>query len=274
MAPTRPPPRLIRSMVRSGVPSKGRKSRRQAQALASVPGSRATVLEALAATEGRPTDTMAGMVTKEPPPAAAFIAPASRPAPNKISADAMSMRGSLQRSRSMCSPFAASGPSEARQRSKASMRSSRCSTRLASSSKRRGARPAARRWWLVWQPAAEAWSGGPDAVGPGARPPGLQLGGQRPHGRGRVALRGRRRARRGRGWINPIRCIPAGPPSSREGAAQPRFAVRSPAHLGREGGRPALTGVRRGSMTFSHRADRCRVRVRVAPARRERVSRA
>jgi hypothetical protein len=54
------------------------------------------VLEAFAATEGRPTDTMAGMVTKEPPPAAAFNAPASRPAPNRMRADPISMRGSVQ----------------------------------------------------------------------------------------------------------------------------------------------------------------------------------
>ena len=82
--------------MRSGTPSKERKSRRHAQALASVPGRRATVLEAFAATEGRPTDTMAGMVTKEPPPAAAFKAPASRPAPNRMRADPISMRGSVQ----------------------------------------------------------------------------------------------------------------------------------------------------------------------------------
>ena len=88
-APASPPPRLISTRVRSGMPSKDWKSRRQAQALASVPGSSATVLEALATTEGRPTKTMAGMVTKEPPPAAAFIAPASRPAANRISEASM-----------------------------------------------------------------------------------------------------------------------------------------------------------------------------------------
>ena len=66
------------------MPSKDLKSRRQAQALASVPGSSATVLDVLATTEGRPTKTMAGMVTKDPPPAAAFIAPASRPATKRM----------------------------------------------------------------------------------------------------------------------------------------------------------------------------------------------
>src|SRR5215203_5676998 len=114
-APAKPPPRLMKRRTRSGTPSKGRKSRRQAQALARVPGSRATVLEALAATEGRPADTMAGMVTKEPPPAAAFIAPASRPAPNRISADTVSTRGSVHCDQVFCTPpkaigFAAQDP--------------------------------------------------------------------------------------------------------------------------------------------------------------------
>lgn len=71
-----PPPKLMHSNVRSGAPSKGRRSGRCAQALASVPGSRATALDALAATEGRPANTVAGIETKEPPATAAFNAPA------------------------------------------------------------------------------------------------------------------------------------------------------------------------------------------------------
>ena len=45
-----------------------------------VPMNRATVLDSLAATELSPTVINAGSVTKEPPPATAFIALASRPA--------------------------------------------------------------------------------------------------------------------------------------------------------------------------------------------------
>ncbi len=48
--------------------------------LASVPGNSATVDDALAITGGNPARTMAGKLTNEPPPAMAFIAPASSPA--------------------------------------------------------------------------------------------------------------------------------------------------------------------------------------------------
>ena len=45
-----------------------------------MPGNSATVDEALAITGGSPAATMAGKLTNEPPPAMAFIAPASSPA--------------------------------------------------------------------------------------------------------------------------------------------------------------------------------------------------
>ena len=45
-----------------------------------VPGNSATVEEALAITGGSPAAIIAGKLTKEPPPAIAFIAPASSPA--------------------------------------------------------------------------------------------------------------------------------------------------------------------------------------------------
>src|SRR6185312_7692331 len=50
------------------------------QVLASVPGNSATVLVALAAIGGRPARTSVGKVMNEPPPATAFIVPASKPA--------------------------------------------------------------------------------------------------------------------------------------------------------------------------------------------------
>ena len=70
--------------MRAEVPAGAWKSCRQAQALAMVPGSSATVLDVFAATEGMPVNTIAGMLTKDPPPAAAFIAPASSPAAKRI----------------------------------------------------------------------------------------------------------------------------------------------------------------------------------------------
>jgi hypothetical protein len=53
---------------------------RNSQALAMLPGYNATVLDIFAATDGIPTAMSAGTVTNEPPPAAAFMAPASNPA--------------------------------------------------------------------------------------------------------------------------------------------------------------------------------------------------
>jgi hypothetical protein len=49
--------------------------------LVTVPGKSATVLVALACTDGTPTVSSAGKLTKEPPPASAFMAPAVKPAP-------------------------------------------------------------------------------------------------------------------------------------------------------------------------------------------------
>jgi hypothetical protein len=54
---------------------------RYAHVLARLAGKSATVLEAFAPTEGSPARMSAGSVTKEPPPATAFIAPARKPAP-------------------------------------------------------------------------------------------------------------------------------------------------------------------------------------------------
>ncbi len=42
------------------------------------------MLDALASTEGTPTKIMAGRVTNDPPPAAAFIAPATSPAARRM----------------------------------------------------------------------------------------------------------------------------------------------------------------------------------------------
>jgi hypothetical protein len=81
-APARPPARLTSIRIRTGRPPIGRKTSRYARALARLPGNRATVLEALAWTDGTPTATKAGSVTNDPPPPAAFIAPASSPPPS------------------------------------------------------------------------------------------------------------------------------------------------------------------------------------------------
>jgi hypothetical protein len=48
--------------------------------LASPPGNSATVLDVFACTGGTPAAISAGKLTNEPPPAKAFIAPASTPA--------------------------------------------------------------------------------------------------------------------------------------------------------------------------------------------------
>src|SRR4051812_34634428 len=81
-APASPPARLTGMRARTGKPPIGVRSYRYARAAARLPGHRATVLDAFASTGGTPTATSAGRVTNEPPPAAAFIAPASRPAPH------------------------------------------------------------------------------------------------------------------------------------------------------------------------------------------------
>jgi len=46
---------------------------------ARLPGNSATVLEALAVTGKIPVESNTGKLTKEPPPAIAFIAPANKP---------------------------------------------------------------------------------------------------------------------------------------------------------------------------------------------------
>jgi len=53
--------------------------------LARPPGNKATVLVALAPTEGTPALISAGRDTKEPPPAKAFMLPASKPASSRNS---------------------------------------------------------------------------------------------------------------------------------------------------------------------------------------------
>ncbi len=59
----------------------GPKPSRYAQALAAVPGNNPTVLEAFACTDGTPAEISAGSAMNDPPPARAFMAPASSPAP-------------------------------------------------------------------------------------------------------------------------------------------------------------------------------------------------
>lgn len=83
-APNNPPTALVTPSARGVTPSSGARSARNAQVLARLPGKRATVLDAFAATEGTPTSIRAGRVTKVPPPATAFMAPASSPAPRRI----------------------------------------------------------------------------------------------------------------------------------------------------------------------------------------------
>ena len=55
-------------------------SLRYAKALATEPGTIATVLEALAITAGTPANNSEGKVRKLPPPATALMAPAKTPA--------------------------------------------------------------------------------------------------------------------------------------------------------------------------------------------------
>lgn len=55
---------------------------RYCQAPARLPGNNATVLEALAVTGKIPVESNTGKLTKEPPPAIAFIAPANKPEAN------------------------------------------------------------------------------------------------------------------------------------------------------------------------------------------------
>ncbi len=52
-------------------------------ALATVPGQSAIVLDVLARTEGMPVAIIAGTETNEPPPARAFIVPEQKPAANR-----------------------------------------------------------------------------------------------------------------------------------------------------------------------------------------------
>ena len=73
MAPAAPPSTLMTSISRSETPPTRARSVRVAHVLVIAPGTRATVLEAFAATEGKPAKTRAGNVTNEPPPAMAFI---------------------------------------------------------------------------------------------------------------------------------------------------------------------------------------------------------
>ena len=79
-APIRPPARLRISSAKVATPSSGWTSSRYAHELASVPGNRATVLDALATVGGSPASVSAGKVTNVPPPATAFMAPATNPA--------------------------------------------------------------------------------------------------------------------------------------------------------------------------------------------------
>ena len=78
-APAAAPTKLTMRIERNGTPSKLVKSLRYPQALARAPGKRATTLDALAITAGTPgpAKTSAGKVNSVPPPAMAFITPAT-----------------------------------------------------------------------------------------------------------------------------------------------------------------------------------------------------
>src|SRR5262249_43197297 len=78
-APAMPPTMLTAIAGFSGTLSSRSKSSRYAHALANTPGNSATVLVALATTEGTPINTSVGNVRNDPPPATEFTKPAQTP---------------------------------------------------------------------------------------------------------------------------------------------------------------------------------------------------
>jgi hypothetical protein len=82
-APTSPPARLETTSAISTRLVRDPSSRRNAQPALSDPGTRATVLVAFAATGLTPAASSAGKVSKVPPPARAFIAPATMEVRNR-----------------------------------------------------------------------------------------------------------------------------------------------------------------------------------------------
>src|SRR5689334_18182038 len=79
--PTIPPTKVIAESVATERPPTGSSSSRYSAALATAPGSKATLEVALATFAGRPSAISAGRVAKVPPPASAFITPPTHPAP-------------------------------------------------------------------------------------------------------------------------------------------------------------------------------------------------
>src|SRR5437870_3269581 len=78
--PRKPPAAVTSPSTRSDTPPTGTSPLCHAHAPASPPGYSATVLEMFAWTVGTPAAIKAGIVTNDPPPASAFIAPAAKPA--------------------------------------------------------------------------------------------------------------------------------------------------------------------------------------------------
>ena len=76
-----PPAKVIAASNRTGIPPTGASSSRYSAALAAAPGNRATLEVAFATLAGRPSAISDGRVAKVPPPASAFIAPPTQPAP-------------------------------------------------------------------------------------------------------------------------------------------------------------------------------------------------
>ena len=76
----RPPARLTPYSSHIGMPGIGASCRRYDHVLANVPGMRARVFVAFAATAGIPAKTRDGNVRKLPPPAMALITPATKEA--------------------------------------------------------------------------------------------------------------------------------------------------------------------------------------------------
>src|SRR5437588_4576373 len=81
-APAMPPAILTRVAGFNGTFSRRSKSLRYAHALANTTGNNATVLVALATTDGTPVNTNVGNVMNDPPPATELIKPPMSPADN------------------------------------------------------------------------------------------------------------------------------------------------------------------------------------------------
>jgi len=83
MLPQSPPRTVASEIGKTGTPQTLPKPSRYTQELANPPGKRENVLVAFAATDGTPTEINAGRDTNDPPPAKAFMLPASIPASNR-----------------------------------------------------------------------------------------------------------------------------------------------------------------------------------------------